>query len=383
VAYPSSGHLVYLKGDALVAQPFDAKRLELSGEPAPLGVQPAIYMYTVSGIVDPVSWAGYSVSRNGVLAWFEGGSWQKGTSLTWFDRTGKELGTVGEPGAYSNPALSPDGRRLAVDVRNPQGFRDIWVIDLLQGGRTRLTFDRAEDMGATWDPRGDTIAFTSERRGRREIYLKRASGSGEDELLLDSEGGWASPEDWSSDGKWLALNWRHSGALRGPHDLLLLPMPGERGRKPVSFVASESYEDMGRFSPNGRFLAYRSDESGRSEVYVREVSANGTPGPGKWQISSDGGVEPQWRRDGKELFYVSGVAAVSGASPGTINAVTVSADGASFVAGRPRPLFEVLLPEQRRNRYVVTGDGQRFLVTRDRPVAQSIQVLLNALPPKR
>jgi eukaryotic-like serine/threonine-protein kinase len=382
--YASSGHLLFLRGDALVAQPFDAARLELSGEPVSVGVHPKVYRSAVSGIINLVPWAGFSVSPSGVFAWFPGSSSADTTTLTWFDRAGKELGAVGEPAVYTNPALSPDGRSLAVDVRNPSGNRDVWVFDLVRGGRTRLTFDPAEDFGAAWSPDGTRIAFVSQRRGSRELYQKLANGSGADELLLESKDALVSSEDWSPDGKWLVFNRRR----QGPPDLYVLPMSRGRDPTPIPFVATEFREDMGQFSPNGRFLAYRSDESGRPEVYVRDVSPDGTAGHGKWQVSTAGGLEPQWRRDGKELFYVHvpGVAATSGGpGPGTLHAVTVTTDGRSFEAGAPRPLFEVRMSEQRRNRYVVTGDGQRFLVNRENTVSdvQSIQVLVNALPRKR
>jgi hypothetical protein len=379
-AYASPGHLLFVRGDALVAQPFDADRIELSGEAFTVSAPLALHYLNVSGIIGPVPRAPYSVSSNGVLTWLSGNA-LKSTSLTWFDRTGKELGTVGEPADYSNPALSPDERSLAVDRRGPEKHRDIWVFDLLRGGRMRLTFDPAEDMGATWHPDGTRIAFTSERRGKRELYLRLANGSGDDELLLEAEDANASAEDWSLDGKWLAFNWR-----RHPRpDLLVLPTSAAHDPKPVPFLATEFREDMSQFSPDGRFLAYRSDESGRSEVYVRDVSADGTAGRGKWQVSTDGGVEPRWRRDAKELFYLSGPAAVSPfAGPGMLMAVPVRVEGASFEPGIPKPLFEVRLPEWLRNRYVVTRDGRRFLVNRSHAIEetfQGIQVMVNWLPP--
>jgi eukaryotic-like serine/threonine-protein kinase len=331
-----------------------------------------------------VPWAGYSISSNGTLAWLPGSAAEARTTLTWTDRSGRELGTVGEPATYSNPALSPDERRLAVDVRNPQGNRDIWIFDLVRGGRTRLTFDAAEDFNATWSPEGTRVAFVSQRRGSRELFVKLANGSGDDELLLASSDALASSEHWSPDGRWLVFNQRR----QGPPDLYLLPMSGERDRIAVPFLTTGFREDMGRFSPDGKFLAYVSDESGRQEILVRDVSADGTAGRGKWQVSTDGGVEPQWRRDGKELFYlqVSGAGATQGGpGPATLQAVAVSTAGSTLTAGSPRRLFEVRFPERRRNRYVVTGDGQRFLVNRANAVAdaEAIHVLVNGLPGTR
>jgi eukaryotic-like serine/threonine-protein kinase len=380
-AFASSGHLLFVRGDTLVVQPFDPARLALVGEPANLGVQPAVYRFAVSGLMNLVPWAGYSISSSGTVAWLPGSAAEARTTLTWMDRSGRELGTVGEPATYSNPALSPDDRRLAVDIRNPQGIRDVWIFDIARGGRTRLTFDAAEDFNATWSPDGTRVVFVSQRRGSRELFQKLANGSGDDELLMASSDALASNEDWSPDGHWLVFNRRHEG----PPDLYLLPMSAGGERVPVPFLATRFREDMARFSPDGKFLAYVSDESGRQEVYVRDVSRDGTTGRGKWQVSTDGGVEPQWRRDGKEIFYaqVSAAGAAQGSpGPATLQAVTVSAVGGTFSAGSPRRLFEVRLPERRRNRYVVTGDGQRFLVNRGNPVADAtaIHVLVNGLP---
>jgi Tol biopolymer transport system component len=380
-AYLSSGHLLLVRGDTLVAQPFDAARLEPSGDPVVLAVQPKIYRSSVSGIVELVPWAAYSASPNGVLAWFPGGYSAVRSTLVWLDRKGRELGTVAEPDLFSNPELSPDGRKLAVDVRDPQGYRDIWIFDLARGGRMRLTYDAADDLGPAWSPDGSRIAFASQRRGSREIFQKLADGSGADELLLESADAQASVEHWSPTGEWLVFNRRR----QGPPDLYLLPMSSGVDRVPTAFLATEFREDMGQFSPDGRFLAYRSDESGRDEVYVKHLAPDGTAGAGKWQVSNGGGVEPRWRGDGRELFYVHAAPAGSmTGGPGTLTAVTVSTDGAAFVAGPSRPLFEVRLPEQRRSRYVVTRDGQRFLVIRESAVrdVQSIQVLVNAVPPR-
>ncbi len=378
--YASSGHLLFERGGALVAQVLDMNSLELSGEAFTV-IDPRArdpYNAGTSAVASP---AVYSVSSNGVLAWRIEAS-PTSNSLTWFDRAGKKLGTLAEPANYSNPALSPDERSLAVEQRDPQTrMRDIWIFDLVRGARSRLTFDPAEDLGATWSPDGARIVFTSDRRGSREIYEKLANGSGGDELLLESKDRYAHAEDRSPDGRFLLFNWQ-GGANQ--FDLFVLPLSSGRDRKPVPFLATPFREEQGQFSPDGRFLAYRSDESGRRDVYVREVSPDGTAGPGKWQVSTDGGAEPRWRRDGKELFYMSGPAAASDAGgPGTLMAVPLKTDGASFEPGVPKPLFEVRLPEQRRNRFVVTRDGQRFLVnTALEGTFQPIQVLVNWLPSK-
>jgi eukaryotic-like serine/threonine-protein kinase len=357
----------------LLAQAFDLDKLELSGEPFTVAEQLAVFpSFGAFGF----SGAAFSVSPTGVLAWGQNAH-QGTTSLTWFDRSGAKLGTVGEPADYSNPALSPDDRKLAVARRDPATkTRDIWIFDLARGGRTRLTFDPADDLGATWSPDGTRIAFTSDRRGGREIYQKPTNGSQDEELLLESKDRAANAESWSPDGRMLVFNWEGEGV-----DLYFLPLFSEHDRKPVPFLATEFREHMGIFSPDGKWLAYACDESGRSEVYVRRVSEQGAPTGGKWQISTDGGVEPRWRGDGKEIVYSSGTGE---AGPAKLMSVDVKTDGASFEAGVSRPLFEVRLPDIRRNRYVMSGDGRRFLVNlADTPVDEStqrVQVLVNWLP---
>lgn len=189
-----------------------------------------LYRFTANRVGDVASLAGYSVSSNGVLAWHPVNPINN-TSLSWLDRTGKELGTVGEPANYSNPALSLDERSLAVDVREPQKQRDIWGFDLVRGGRTRLTFDPAEDLNAIWHPDSTRIAFSSDRRGSRELYQKLANGSGDDELLLESKDAVASTEDWSVGGRWLVLNWRRQGFAA---DLFVLPTSAAREPKPAT-----------------------------------------------------------------------------------------------------------------------------------------------------
>jgi Tol biopolymer transport system component len=181
----------------------------------------------------------------------------------------------------------------------------------------------------------------------RQIYEKRADGSGDDQLVLAS-GADTHVEDWSPDGRFLLYN-------QATFDLFLLPLFPSSDRKPIPFLVTEMVESMGRFAPNGRWIAYRSNESGRNEVYVRSVSPDGKSAGGKWQVSTAGGLDPQWRGDGKELFYLSG-------SSTTLTAVDVQTDQASFEAGTPKPLFSVrLVPAARRNRYVASHDGQRFL----------------------
>jgi Tol biopolymer transport system component len=365
-AYAPSGHLLFPRGGALLAQAFDVESLELSGEAFRVAERLALFAAVLTG-------AAYSVSSNGVLAWRTGSTMVR-RQLTWFDRSGRTLATLGEPADYSNPALSPDDRRLAV-CRTDSGTRtrDLWVFDLVRGGRSKLSPNPADDCNPAWSPDGTRIAFTSDRRGVREIYQTLANGSGEDELLLGSADWAKQVEDWSADGKLLLYDYYQGG---GPSDLFLLPLPPDGGRKPVPLLATPAVEDKAQFAPNGRWLAYGSQESGEKEVYVRGVSMEASADRGRWKVSEGGGDEPRWRRDGKELYYLSG---------STLMAVDVSTDGVSFDAGVPKPLFEVRLPlEVRRNRFVVTRDGQRFLVnTALEETIEPIQVLVNWLRSKQ
>jgi hypothetical protein len=330
----------------------------------------------------PVPHAIYSVSANGVLAWRPRSiPLADSKQLTWFDRSGEKLGTLGEPAVYFAPALSPDEKSVAVcrmdPVPNPGNRRDIYIFDVARGtSPRRLTFDPADDCGPVWSPDGSRIAFFSDRRGTREIYQKAANGSGDEELLLaakDQEGHdplGMSTEDWSPDGRFLVYN-----SSIGTHfnDLFLLPMSLAGKRKPITFLATDAAEMMGAIAPNGRWMAYRSDYGHRGEIYVSDLSPRGERGPGRWQVSTGDGWQPRWRRDGKELFYAAG---------STIMSVAVKADAASFEAATPRPLFEVpLTGTPLRDRFAVTRDGQGFLLNLPLKTAEPVRVLVNWLPP--
>ena len=280
--YGAPGYILYLRGSVLMARPFDPKTGELRGDAAPV----------VEGV------DAFSVSDNGVLV-YRPGSGAADAHLVWFDRAGKNLGTVGSAAEYSGPALSPDGSRLAVGIRDPaaQG-RDIWVFDLARGTSTKLTFDPKDDFNPVWSPDGSRIAFSSDRRGARNLYVKSASGTGEEELLLESDRN-KNAEDWSRDGRWLAYNEAAPGA---GNDIWTLSLDT---RQPRPFLQTRFNEDEATFSPDGKWIAYRSAESGRSEVYVQPFAESAPGAKGKWVVSNAGGLDPQWRGDGKELFYTS------------------------------------------------------------------------------
>ena len=330
-----TGRLVFLRDTTLFAQPFDPSRLELSGEPVPVTDQVGSFPAATAGL--------YSVSETGVLAYRVGpGGDQR--QLTWVDSQGKPLGTIGEKGSYQNPAISPDGSRVAVAQFDAQsGNSNIWVLDIARGTTIKATFNAGRNDFPVWSPDSKSLAFSSNRKGHMDIYQKNADGSGEESLL------WESDEDknahsWSTDGRFLVYQAQNEKTL---NDVWVLPLHGER--KPFRILASERNEGRAVLSHDSRWIAYTSDESGTPEVYVRpfspEKGADSASG-GKWLVSKGGGLNPVWR--GNQLFYYTLALQQM--------VVDVNADG-TFQPGVPRPLF--LMPLLTRGD--VSPDGKRFL----------------------
>jgi eukaryotic-like serine/threonine-protein kinase len=334
VTYAPPGYLLFVRESTLVAQPFDAKALRTTGEPVPL----AEHVGTIA-----TGLARFSASRNGILAYRTG---ESGSRLLWVDRGGKELSTVGDPGEYGDILLSPKGDRLAYVTNDARGGKaDIWIRDLARGASSRFTFDPAEDVRPLWSPDGKTIVFSSDRGGQFDLYTKAAGGGGQEQLLFKSDE-LKFAHDWSRDGRYIAF---HSLGKKTGWDLWVLPTFGDR--KPIPFLQTPFNETRPAFSPDGKWLAYQSNESGRAEIYVQNF-----PGPGgKWQVSTGGGFEPAWRADGKELYY--------GAPDQKIMAVEVHA-GETFEAGVPQALFAARVQPigNVRSHYVPSADGQRFLL---------------------
>ena len=312
---------------------------------------------------------GFAVSGAGLVAYRTGGDASR--QLMWFNRTGTAVGKAGEPdpSAPGIPELSPDGRRVAI-MRTVQGNAlDIWLLDLLRGGMTRLTFDAAADIDAVWSPDGMRLAFASNRTGPFNLYVKASNGSGAEARLVDSANT-VIPQDWSRDGRWLLYYETHPTTGR---DLWALDMTS-RGLTPRVVANTPAQEVLAQFSPDGRWVTYQTNESGRFEVVVQPFPEAG----GKWQVSTAGGVAPRWRADGQELYFL--------APDATMMAVPVTAAGATFAAGTPVALFPSRIRgggslATDRPPYDVARDG-RFLI--NQPVADAtaapITLILNWQP---
>jgi eukaryotic-like serine/threonine-protein kinase len=333
LAYVPPGYLLYVRDGTLMAQPFDARDLQLTGEAFAVAQQ----------VVRHLDYSSFSVSDNGVLVYRSG---MDKTQLAWLDREGKQVGLIDPPDYYCNPWLSPDEKRVAVQRIDPRTrVGDIWLLDLLRGTSSRFTFDPAYDTDPVWSPDGSRIVFASGQLPSRNLYQKSASGSGGEKVLLPSKED-KIPTDWSSDGRFIAYT------VLGPKpaaDVWVLPMFGEC--KPIPYLRREFLELQARFSPDGRWVAYTSNETGRSEVYVQ-----GFPTPsGKWQVSTEGGEDPRWRRDGKELFYLAAYERLM---------VVEVKTAPTFQRGIPRALLQTQFAELfgDLSHYVVSKDGQRFLV---------------------
>jgi Tol biopolymer transport system component len=265
--------------------------------------------------------------------------------LTWFDRDGKVMGTAGEPGDYGYLTLSPDGTRLAMNKNSWPGS-NIWLLNLSRvGASTRFTFGSARDTNPVWSPDGSRIIFSSNRDGPFNLYQKPTNGVKDDEVLLKSSED-KNATSWSPDGRFLLYSVVHP---KTKYDLWVLPMEGNR--KPVPFLMTEFNERQARFSPDGHWVAYTSDESGQDEVYVRSFAMNsaGTAveAGGKWPISNGLGVDPRWRGDGRELYYQS--------RGGRMLAVEIATNPA-LRAGKPQALGVLTFGP-----WDSTADGTRFL----------------------
>ena len=339
VAYSETGYLFFLRNRALLAQAFDVKHLRLSGDPF-LIVQQLEYIRQWGD-------ASFAVSQNGVLTYISG---EFHSSLVWFDRTGREIGRVGQPAEYVHVELSPVGERAAVEIIDPNTKAGaVWLIDLKRGISSRFTFNPAWEYFPIWSPDGSRILFDSSRDfgtsngSNGNLFIKSSTGADKEELLLKSEL-WKWPNDWSRDGRYILF---HSLDPQTKADLWVLPLFGDR--TPQVFLQTEFSEEFGQFSPDGHFIAYVSDESGRNEVYIRPFPASDS----KWQVSSNGGQDIRWRHDGKELLYE--------APDGKLMSVKLKLSP-TFQAEKPEPLFNPHFGDRmRRHQYALSADGERIL----------------------
>jgi Tol biopolymer transport system component len=335
-AHGRPGYLLAARGRTLVAQVFDPDRKRVEA--------PAIAVAEV-GFLSSMGTANYSLSANGVLAF--GSTGTPATRMTWFSRDGRELGTIGPPAAWLSLNLSPDQRTVAMWREDAEALNhDIWLAEAARGTLTRLTSHPGVEAMPTWAPDGASVVVGAVRVGGPNLMVIPLRGSGDGEFLLPP-GETRIPSDWSRDGRHILYS---SLSRTAALDVYAISIPG---RVPTPFVQADFNEAEAKFSPNGRWVAYTSNESGRFEIYVQRFPAGGD----KSRISTNGGTQPRWRRDGREMYFM--------APDGTLMAADVKA-GERFEAGAPRALFRTNTPYQSALavglHYDVSADGQRFLV---------------------
>jgi Tol biopolymer transport system component len=341
---PPSSILFHREG-TLMAQTFDPDAMKLQGEPVRVAED---IPYSITN-----GRAAFDASRKTLVYRSDASDVAQKLKLTWVDRNGKILGVVGMPQGYQGPDISPDGKRVAIHRHDGKGG-DVWVIESPGGKATRLTFDVAqENSQPVWSPTGSHIAFGSLRNGKWGIYQKPSNGVGNEELLYESDL-INLPISWSSN-----VLLFYVSAPKTNNDVWALPMTGERKAFPV--LQTSFQESHPQISPDGKWVAYFSNETGRQEVYVQSFPA----GAGKWQISANGGWFPRWRADGKELFFMETI------SFGKLMAAKVSTAGNSFEASTPVALFDTLYNNSairghtgNWNTFAVSADGQKFLIPR-------------------
>ena len=340
--YGSPGWLIFIRNDALVAQAFDAGKLTLAGEPIPI----------ITGEINRSNVKRFSVSDTGVLVWQP--LWQRDYQLVWFDREGKQIDAIDTPAKVSvgqDPYLSPDGKRLVMKKE-----QNLWVIDLEKGTGLRLTSTFSQIP--VWSPGGNRIVYS-----RGALTLKSADGVGDEQTLLERT---AYPASWSPDGRFIIFS---ETGVKTRMDIWVLPMFGDK--KEYQLSNSPFDERSPQLSPDGRWLAYSSDETGDYEIYVQSFAAEGKLGSGKKRVSTSGGKFPVWRHDGKELFFV--------AADGSMMVTSVKTGGNEFEFESPKPLFKTRLLPFNFHEFDVTHDGQRFLIgTRiGEPTAPPPTIILN------
>jgi WD40 repeat protein len=344
----ASGYLLAARNRSITARAFDRKTMTVASEAA-----------DVAGPVQtaPRTGAAFSVSQNGVLI-YESSSRDDRLRLTVYDRTGQPLRTLADDATYSNVELSPDGSQLAAAVTDPATMnRDIWVVDVVRGVRSRVTFDPSDERSAVWSLDGKSLVYTSKGL---DLYGKTIGTGTETPFVKDGLS--KDPRGWSPDGE--SFVYRVSGQTTR-NDLWIKPR--DPAKAPYPFLAMPFDENYAVFSPDGRWMAYVSDESGRPEVYATPFPS----GHGKARISTNGGTFPRWRRDGKEIVYL--------APDGKLVAVAVAAAGDALAVQGAQTLFETRPAPGPGTAFDMTADGQRFVVNSMPPSAAppSLIVLYN------
>jgi Tol biopolymer transport system component len=344
---PGPTRILFLRPDqTLMAQGFDPSRAELEGDPA----------VVAQGVTD------FTASSNGVLAYSQGHVIPM--QLTWFNRQGKVLGTVGEPGIIPLPALSPDGATVAVPRLNETGGIDLWLYNLARGTRSRFTFDKKENYCPVWSPDGSRIVFASTQDGSAAIYQKTVNGMGGEERLEISPPDFFCPRDWSRDGRNIVEE-----VFGSTTSIWQLPLsPGQAGstRKSIPYLNDGANETNARLSPNSEWIAYDSHETGRDEVFVQTFPRPG----GKWQVSTSGGTRPVWSRDGNELYFID--------QDWAMNAVAVKRGPAGvFQSSSPQVLFNPHAAGYRTDTFVVAKDGRFLIPTLVQQVGIPFTVVVN------
>jgi Tol biopolymer transport system component len=346
-----SGQIFFSRDGALLAQRFDATNLKLIGDPSRVADQVR---------VNANSRAYFDASANGTLI-FDPSSDFENRQMTWFDRSGKQLETIGPVGSYLKARLSPDQKRLALARRDPNGgvIFDLFVYDIARATNSRLTTGSADVDNFAWSPDGNYIAWSSHQIAKSEMYRKLASGAGQLEVIAQSNNPIA-VTDWSPDGKSILYV---DGDPVTNQNVWLLSLDD---RKLSPYFQTPFEDTTGRFSPDGRYVAYRSRESGVNEIYVQTFPASG----GKWLISTNGGVNPVWAPSGKELFFI--------ALDGKLMSVSIGG-GSTFEPGKPQPVFDIVAARTAPNSdYDVSLDGQRFLfISRMAEATSSLAVVIN------
>jgi eukaryotic-like serine/threonine-protein kinase len=340
MALYTPGYLLFARGQTLMARPFNARTLELTGEAVPV----VEHVASNGGVARPV----FSVSDNGQLV-YQAGDTSGGWNLLWEDRDGKRVGSLPQIARYFYPAISPDSTRLAVTLADTQGIGDIWIFDLKRGTSTRLTFGSALVMYPTWSADGKSIFYSSTVKGPPHIYAKAADGSGPDRAVLETENTVELVQDISSDGRYLIYARRDNLSTTGSSfDIWAMPLSGDG--KPFPLVQTPFDDIAASLSPDGKWLSYQNSESGRMEVYVTAFPSGGA----KWQASVEGGWKPRWRRDSKELFFLNAADAIT--------SVEVTTSSGALRLGVPHLLFPAVGVQRQAGAYDVTPDGKKFLV---------------------